>query len=96
MKDLPLVATCPLGSKCREIVNDKIHVCKWLISIKGVDPQDSTKVIDNEECAIAVLPILLIETSRNVQGVQAATESFRNEMVASNKNVASLLLSDLK
>ncbi|BCV02112.1 MAG: hypothetical protein CM15mV49_830 [uncultured marine virus] len=35
--------------------------------------------------------LLLVENSRSITGVQAATESFRNEMVDSNKAMQGLL-----
>jgi hypothetical protein len=35
-------------------------------------------------CAIAALPMLLIENSQQQRGTAAAVESFRNEMVEGN------------
>ena len=47
---------------------------------QGKHPQTG---LDVQEwgCSIAWLPLLLVENSAKMTGVQAATESFRNEMV---------------
>jgi hypothetical protein len=46
--------------------------------IQMQDPQTG-RGKDEWACAVALTPILLIENARTVRGVQAATESFRNE-----------------
>jgi hypothetical protein len=48
--------------------------------LQGKHPQTG---LDVQEwgCSIAWLPLLLVENSAKMTGVQAATESFRNEMV---------------
>jgi hypothetical protein len=67
--------SCPLGHTC-----DKCH---WLVRLRGVNPNTGQEV-DNDMCAIAALPMLLIENSQQQRGTAAAVESFRNEMVEGN------------
>ena len=66
---------CPLlNKKCIK------HQCLWYNMLQGKHPQTG---LDVQEwgCSIAWLPLLLVENSAKMGGVQAATESFRNEMV---------------
>lgn len=66
---------CPLlQKKCIK------HQCLWYNMLQGKHPQTG---LDVQEwgCSIAWLPLLLVENSSKMTGVQAATESFRNEMV---------------
>lgn len=65
---------CPLLRKpCVE------SECKFWTHLLGKDPQTG-QPIDRFDCAVSYLPILLVEASRNIIGVQAATESARNEI----------------
>lgn len=66
------------------------HKCVWYNMLQGKNPQTG---LDVQEwgCSIAWIPLLLVENSRQTMQVQAATESFRNEMVDSNKAMAGLL-----
>ena len=76
---------CPLIKKpC------KIHDCNWYIQVMGKNPQTGQDV--NEwNCAITWLPMLLIEGSQQTRQAGSAIESFRNEMVKANKNSHVLL-----
>lgn len=75
---------CPLIKKnCIE------HRCKFYIHLLGKNPQ-STATIDNWDCAISFLPILLIEGAQQTRQAGAAIESFRNEMVRENSLLAQL------
>jgi len=68
---------CPLlKKKCIE------HACKFYVHLLGNDPQVADKVIDKFDCAIAFLPILLIEGAQQTRQAGSAMTSFRNEMVA--------------
>ncbi len=78
--------TCPLGHKCDE--------CEWLVTLHGHNPQTGA-LVDQSRCAIAVLPILLVENSQQQRGTAAAVESFRNEMIRGNQQVAENLLQKL-
>lgn len=51
--------------------------CAWFIQLRGSHPQTGAE-IDEWGCAVAWLPILLVETAKEVRQGAAATESFRN------------------
>lgn len=88
--DMPIEFNCPLGNECERVVTDEVTKkqkmvrCRWFVNIKGKHPQ-SEEIIDQFNCAIAWGPLLTIETTQQVIGVGAATESFRNEVVAESK-----------
>jgi len=76
---------CPLlNRKCIK------HQCVWYNMLQGKNPQTG---LDVQEwgCSIAWIPLLLVENSAKTAGVQAATESFRNEMVQSNNIMTKVL-----
>ena len=76
---------CPfLKKKCIK------HKCIWYNMLQGKNPMTGADVHE-WGCSIAWIPLLLVENSRSITGVQAATESFRNEMVDSNKAMQGLL-----
>ena len=47
--------------------------------IRGLNP-NTGEAVDQWNCAVAHLPLLMIETSQQVRQGAAATESFRNEV----------------
>jgi hypothetical protein len=59
--------------------------CHWWVHIAGQDPQHANKQVDMWDCAMRWAPALAIDTARQVSGVHAAINSFRNEMVDQNK-----------
>jgi len=71
------VVTCPLGSKCEEIKDNKIHRCAWHVKMVGTDA--GGKDHDEWGCAMTWQPILLAENTRTNRGQTAAIESMRNE-----------------
>jgi len=75
---------CPLiQKKCKE------HKCKFYIQVIGMNPNTGQDV--NEwNCAVAWLPMLLIEGSQQTRQAGAAIESFRNEMVKTNEKLLML------
>lgn len=73
---------CPLGHTCQS--------CHWHIRLRGQNPQTGQE-IDDEGCAISWIPILLIENSQQQRSTGAAIESFRNEMVQGNGQLAQLM-----
>ena len=89
-KDLEVVLTCPLGSECEEIKDNKIHRCMWYTPVSGTNP-NTGKEIDEWSCAISWLPTLQIETSQTQRGVSSALESFRNETVKGQKEFNALM-----
>ena len=79
------IITCPLGSQCEEIRDNKLHRCAWFTKLVGKNPQ-SEEPIDEWGCAMAWVPIMLVENAQTNRGQTAALESFRNEMVKGNGN----------
>jgi hypothetical protein len=71
---------CPLWQKPMKSV---CHTCEWWKHIRGKHPQGE-EAIDHWGCAIAWLPVLMIENSQMQRHTGAAVESFRNEMVKAN------------
>lgn len=71
---------CPLDSfnPCRQLD------CAWFMKITGKNPNTGK---DTEEwgCAMAWLPVLLVENAQQSRSTGAAVESFRNEMVNQNE-----------
>ena len=69
------------GNYCPLLQKECIGLqCAWITQIRGMDPQTGEDV-DEWDCAIKLLPVLLIEnTKKNIES-GAAVESFRNEVV---------------
>lgn len=64
--------------------------CAWFIQVRGTNPNTGEE-IDNWGCAVAWMPILMVENSQQQRQTGAAVESFRNEMVLANTQAALLL-----
>jgi len=62
--------------------------------VQGTDTNTGNQV-DEYQCAIAWLPMLLIENSGQQRQTGAAVESFRNEMVKSNEAAHLLMLASV-
>lgn len=81
---------CPLvRGKCKE------HKCKFFIEVLGTNPNTGSE-ISNWDCAVAWLPILMIENSQQQRQTGAAVESFRNEMVQSNAVSQAILAANMQ
>lgn len=76
--------TCPLGSKCEEIKDNKLYRCHWYTEVMGKNPQ-STETINEWRCAIAWLPILTIEMSQTNRGQTQAIGFLQKEMTQGQK-----------
>ena len=78
---------CPLDNfnPCRKFE------CGWFIQIRGKHPQTGEEV-DEYGCAMALVPMLMIENSRQTSQAGSAIESFRNEMVKQNMTTLSTLM----
>lgn len=78
---------CPINKfePCKELG------CAWFTQIRGSNPQ-SGESVDEWGCAIAWIPMLLIENSLQSSQTGAAVESFRNEMVEGNNKSMNILL----
>jgi hypothetical protein len=70
-------AICPLHKVDTSTV---CHKCPWWTLVRGKNPQ-SEEMIDDWRCAIALLPMLLVENSQVQRQTGAAVETFRNGMV---------------
>jgi hypothetical protein len=68
---------CPLHQKD---VSKVCHKCPWFTRVIGKNPQ-SEEFVDNWHCAIAVLPMLLVENAQQARATGAALETFRNSTV---------------
>jgi hypothetical protein len=80
------------GTFCPLIKKDCVGLtCAWFTRVQGYD-MNSGNQVDNYECAISWLPMLLIENSGQQRQTGAAVESFRNEMVKANEVNTQLLL----
>lgn len=80
------------GNFCPLIKKDCVGLtCAWFTRVQGFDTNTGNQV-DNYECAISWLPMLLIENSGQQRQTGAAVESFRNEMVKANEVNTKLIL----
>lgn len=68
---------CPLHKVDMSLV---CHKCPWWSLVRGQNPQTGD-MIDDWRCAIALLPMLLIENANQSRQTGAAVESFRNGVV---------------
>jgi hypothetical protein len=58
--------------------------------LQGNNPQTGQQV-QEWGCSIAWIPLLLVENSKHIMNTQAATESFRNDMVKSQNVITKVL-----
>jgi hypothetical protein len=83
---------CPLH---RVDMSKVCHTCPLWVMVRGKHPQTNADV-DGWNCALAWMPVLLIDNSQQQRSTGAAIESFRNEVVkesqTSNQNLATLAL----
>lgn len=68
--------------------------CAWFTQLRGTNP-NTGKEVDEWGCAVAWLPMLMVENSQQQRQTGAAVESFRNEMVKSNEVTAGILLGNI-
>ena len=86
-KDAKII--CPLmgGEPCVEdgsIRNGQLVSCRFWVQVQGTNPQTGES-LNKSDCAMSWTPMLLIENTKINRETGAAIESFRNEMVATNK-----------
>lgn len=67
-----MAAKCPLMGDCTE------HACRWYTHVIGHHPQTG-ETIDRWDCAVALLPMLLIEAAKHSRAT-AAQVSQANEV----------------
>ena len=82
---------CPLNSfePCKQLD------CAWFIEIHGTHPNTGEPLKD-WGCAMAMMPMMLIENAKQQHSTAAAVESFRNEMVKSNEMGQQVLLATIQ
>lgn len=69
---------CPLvNGQCKKFE------CKWWIQVRGNDPQTGQE-IDEWDCTVSFLPMLILEASQQARQAGAAVEDFRN--IATDQN----------
>ena len=86
------MGTLKNGTFCPLIKKDCVGLtCAWYTRVQGYDMNSGSQV-DSYECAIAWMPMLLIENSGQQRQTGAAVESFRNEMVKANEVNTKLIL----
>jgi hypothetical protein len=70
---------CPLHQKD---MSEVCHKCPWWTLVRGKNPQ-SEEMIDDWRCAVALLPMLLVENAQVIRGTTVAMETFRDGVVTS-------------
>jgi len=82
---------CPLNGfkKCKQFE------CAWFMQMKGENPQTG-EPLDDYGCAMAWMPVILLENSKLQNETGSAVESFRNEMVKANQSSLELLQQEQK
>lgn len=84
------------GKYCPLIKKDCVGLqCAWFTQVRGHNP-NTGKEVDEWACAIAWMPVLMIENSQQQRQTGAAVESFRNEMVKANEVGQQVLLETAK
>ena len=83
------------GNFCPLIKKDCVGLtCAWFSKVQGYDTNTGSEV-EEYQCAMAWMPMLLIENSGQQRQTGAAVESFRNEMVKTNETSQKILLASL-
>lgn len=67
--------------------------CGFYFGLRGKNPNTGDDV-DEYGCAVAWLPLLMIENAHQSRQCAGAVESFRNEMVEANERSVALALSN--
>ena len=79
------------GNFCPLIKKDCIeNKCQWYCQVRGTNP-NTGQPVDEWQCAINLLPFLLIENSQQQRSTAAAVESFRNESVKQSEVLNTVL-----
>lgn len=87
---------CPMmgGKPCVEdgsIVDGELVACRFWVNVMGKNPQTG-ETTNNGDCAIAWMPVLLIENSKVNRETGAAVESMRNESVTTGQQITEALV----
>jgi hypothetical protein len=80
------------GSFCPLIKKECAGIqCAWFTKVAGYD-MNTGKEVEEWQCAIAWMPMLMIENSGQQRQTGAAVESFRNEMIKAQIESQKVLL----
>lgn len=87
---------CPMmgGEACVEdgaVRNGELVKCRFWVHVMGKNPQTG-ETTNNGDCAIAWMPVLLIENSKVNRETGAAVESMRNESVTTGQQLTNAIL----
>lgn len=76
---------CPLDgfNPCRQMD------CGWFTQIRGTGPDG--KEVDSWGCAVAWMPMLLLENAHQSRQTASSVDSFRNSMIDANERSVQLL-----
>lgn len=69
------------------------HTCPLWVQVRGTNPQTGQEV-DQWQCSLSWLPMLLIECAQQSRQTGAAVESFRNQMV-NQREVAAAMVDEI-
>lgn len=79
------------GSICPLIKGECVEQkCRFWVHLLGNNPQTG-KPIDEFDCSIRFLPVLLIENAQQSRQAGAAVESLRNEVAAGHRQIATAI-----
>jgi hypothetical protein len=88
-------AKCPLGAVCEEVKKDgKIYRCPWYTKLQGKDPL-SDKIFDEWKCAIAWLPIIMLENAQTNRGQTEVLSAMREESLNRQNAAISAIMKGL-
>lgn len=89
------IAECPLGAKCEEVkIEDGkpvLYRCPWYVQVRGTD-NNTGEEVGEWGCAIAWMPMLMINTANEARKGVFATESFRNEMLKQGQETQKVMI----
>ncbi len=78
---------CPLHKAAMDTV---CHKCPWWQQVRGKHPQ-SNEDLDRWDCAVALLPLLLIENSQRQMQTAASVDKVANEMKNTDTQSAAVI-----
>lgn len=80
---------CPMW---RKAMSKCCHTCPWWTKVVGVNPNSKNptapEMIDRWDCAMAWMPLLAVNTSRETFSVAAQVQEMRNEAAQNNAQQA--------
>ena len=82
------------GEECVQdgaVRNNELVACRFWVTVMGTDPQTG-ETVNNGDCAMAWMPVLMIENSKVNRETGAAIESMRNESVTTGQQITSALV----